>query len=85
MSKHSKLLNHLQAGHELTAKQITGTFGLKNAGRAVHYLRGQGHCIYANRVTLSDGSESTKYRIGKPSKRMVAIANAVLGAQAFAG
>lgn len=83
MSKHANLLNHLQNGHEVTAKQITGTFGLKNAGRAVHYLRQQGHCIYANPVTLSDGSESTKYRIGKPSRRMVAIASTVLGASAF--
>jgi hypothetical protein len=80
MSKHSKLLNHLQSGHEVTAKQITGTFGLKNA---VHYLREQGHCVYANRVTLSDGTEGTKYRIGKPSRSMVALANAVMGSAAF--
>ncbi len=85
MSKHSNLLNHLQNGHEVTAKQITGTFGIKSPSRAINYLREQGNCIYANRVTLSDGTEGTKYRIGKPSKRMVALANAVLGAQAFAG
>ncbi len=85
MSKHSNLLNHLQNGHEVTAKQITGTFGIKSPSRAINYLREQGNCIYANRVTVSDGTEGTKYRIGKPSKRMVALANAVLGAQAFAG
>lgn len=83
MSKHAKLLNHLQNGHEVTSKQITGTFGIKNAGRAVHYLREQGHCVYANKVTLSDGTEGTKYRIGKPSRRMVAIANQVFGASMF--
>jgi hypothetical protein len=83
MSKHSNLLNHLQNGHTVTSKQITGTFGLKNAGRAVHYLREQGHCVYANKVTLSDGTEGTKYRIGKPSRSMVALANQVFGAQAF--
>lgn len=85
MSKHAKLLNHLQNGHEVTAKQITGTFGIKSPSRAINYLREQGNCIYANRVTLSDGTEGTKYRIGKPSKRMVALANAVFGASAFAG
>ena len=83
MSKHAKLLNHLQNGHSVTARQIEGTFGLKSPARAVAYLREQGHCVYANRVTLSDGTEGTKYRIGKPSKRMVALANTVLGAQAF--
>ena len=85
MSKHANLLNHLQNGHEVTAKQITGTFGIKSPSRAINYLREQGNCIYANRVTLSDGTEGTKYRIGKPSKRMVALANAILGASAFAG
>ena len=83
MSKHAKLLNHLQNGHEVTAKQITGTFGIKSPSRAVAYLREQGNCVYANKVTLSDGTSGTKYRIGKPSKRMVALANAIMGAQAF--
>jgi hypothetical protein len=83
MSKHANLLNHLQSGHEVTAKQITGTFGIKSAHRAVQYLREQGHCVYANKVTLSDGTEGTKYRIGKPNRSMVALANQVYGAQAF--
>lgn len=83
MSKHAKLLNHLQNGHEVTAKQIEGTFGIKSPSRAIHYLREQGNCIYANKVTLSDGTEGTKYRIGKPSKRMVALANQVFGASMF--
>ena len=83
MSKHSKLLSHLQAGNEVTAKQIEGYFGLKSPSRAVNYLREQGHCIYSNKSTLSDGTATTKYRIGRPSKRMVAVANAILGAQAF--
>lgn len=84
MSKHAKLLNHLQAGNEVTAKQIEGYFGIKSPSRAVSYLREQGHCVYANKSSLSDGTVTTKYRIGRPSKRMVALANAVLGAQAFA-
>jgi predicted transcriptional regulator len=83
MSKHAKLLNHLQNGHEVTAKQIEGTFGIKSPSRAIQYLREQGNCVYANKVTLSDGTEGTKYRIGKPSKRMVALANQVFGASMF--
>ena len=83
MSKHAKLLNHLSAGNEVTAKQIEGYFGLKSPSRAINYLREQGHCVYANKATLSDGTQTTKYRIGRPSKRMVAVVNAILGAQAF--
>jgi predicted transcriptional regulator len=83
MSRQAKLLSHLQSGAEVTARQIHGSFGLKNPHDAIHQLRSQGHCIYSNRAKLADGTATTKYRIGKPSKRMVQLANAVLGAQAF--
>ena len=83
MSKQAKLLNYLHTGAEVTAKQIQGSFGLKNPHGAIHSLREQGHCIYANKATLADGTETTKYRVGKPSRKMIAIANAVAGAQLF--
>lgn len=83
MSKQAKLLSYLQRGSEVTAKQIAGSFGLKNPHDAIHQLRNQGHCIYANRSKLSDGTPTTKYRIGNASKRIVAIANRVVGASAF--
>lgn len=84
MSKQAKLLNYLTTGAEVTARQIAGTFGLKNPSRAIHALRSQGYCIYANKAKLSDGSETVKYRIGKPSKRMVAVVNRLVGASLFA-
>jgi len=83
MSKQAKLLNYLNTGAEVTARQISGSFGLKNPHDAIHQLRNQGHCVYGNKATLADGTETTKYRIGRPSKRMVAIANAVSGASIF--
>jgi hypothetical protein len=83
MSKQAKLLSYLQSGAQVTAKQIAGTFGLKNPYDAIHQLRARGHCIYSNRSKLSDGTATVKYKIGAPSKRMVAIANAVMGASAF--
>ena len=83
MSKQAKLLNYLQTGAEVTARQISGSFGLKNPHGSIHSLREQGHCIYSNKAKLADGTQTTKYRIGKPSRRMVAAANALLGADAF--
>lgn len=86
MSKHSKLLSYLEKGHSVTAKEISGKFGLKNPARAVHYLREQGHCVYANEATLArTGEKTVKYRIGSPSKKMVSVAMRVLGASAFNG
>ena len=83
MSKQAKLLNYLHTGAEVTARQISGSFGLKNPHEAIRQLRSQGHCIYSNRKTLSDGTVATKYRIGAPSKRMVALANLVAGSTVF--
>lgn len=83
MTKQAKLLNYLNTGAEVTAKQIAGSFGLNNPHDAIHQLRNQGHCVYGNKATLADGTQTTKYRIGKPSRKMVQIANAVAGSAAF--
>ena len=83
MSRQAKLLSYLQTGAEVTARQIHGSFGLKNPHDAIHQLRSQGHCIYSNRAKLANGTETTKYRIGKPSKRMIALANMVAGGSIF--
>lgn len=83
MSKQAKLLNLLTAGREVTARQISGSFGFSNPHDAIYQLRNKGYCIYSNKVKLSDGTETVKYRMGKPSKRMVALANRIAGAQLF--
>jgi predicted transcriptional regulator len=83
MSKQAKLLSHLQAGNELTAKQIKGSFGIAHPASAVRNLREKGYCVYSNSAKLADGTPTVKYRIGVPSKRMIAIVNAVVGASAF--
>lgn len=77
------LIRSFQSGSEFTAKQIKSSFGLKNPHDAVHQLRNQGYCIYSNQATLSTGERVVKYRLGKPSKRMVALTNHILGASAF--
>jgi predicted transcriptional regulator len=83
MSKQAKLLNYLSTGAAVTARQISGSFGLKNPHGAIYELRNQGYCIYSNKAKLANGTETTKYRIGRPTKRMVALANAVAGSQLF--
>lgn len=83
MSKTQKIVRAFESGMELTPRQISGTFGYKNAHDAVYQLRSQGYCIYSNKTTLSDGTETIKYRLGRPSRKMVQLANRVLGASAF--
>lgn len=83
MTKTTTLLKNFQAGKEFTAKQIGASFGFVNPYRAVEHLRQQGHCIYGNEKTLSTGDSVIKYRMGTPSKRMVALAIRTAGSAAF--
>jgi len=82
-SKTDKLLTAFKSGRILTAKQIASTYSLKNPHEAVRTLRNAGFAIYGNDAKLSDGSVVTKYRLGQPSRKMVAAAAALFGADVF--
>lgn len=77
MTKLDKLENYLKSGATATPKQITGMFGLKNPTAAIYALRERGVCVYANKATLSNGTTTTKYVVGGPSKKMVRVAHAL--------
>ncbi len=77
MNKLSKLEKYLASGNTATPKQIQRMFGLQNPTAAIHNLRSAGVCIYANKATLSDGTTTTKYRVGQPTKAMVAALHAL--------
>lgn len=83
MTKQAKLLAALKTGESFTAKQIAKRFSLKDPVASVRNLREQGHCIYANPAKMWDGTQTTKYRLGTPTRAMVAAAATVLGATAF--
>lgn len=83
MSKQNKLLAALAAGNTFTAKQISASFGLKDPHASIRNLREAGHCIYGNPATLYTGEQTTKFRLGTPSRRMVAIASRMVGAGVF--
>lgn len=83
MSNTAKLLTAFEAGKEFTAKQISASFSLKNPHEAIRTLRNQGYAIYGNEKTLSRGGSAVKYRLGKPSRRMVALAAQFAGAEVF--
>lgn len=83
MTKTAKLQKHLSTGASLTAKQISAQFGIKNPHEAVRTLRESGVCVYGNPAVLSDGTKTTKYRIGRPTKAMIAAAYAMVGGELF--
>lgn len=71
-TKSGKLLEALQAGEKLTAKQISARFGIKNPTATVSDLRFSGYAIYANPHKDTKGRQTTKYRLGNPSRAIVA-------------
>lgn len=87
MSAKDKILKYLSKEgpyNTLTVAQAQSRFGISNVGARIEELRAEGHCIYTNKKKLSDGRTITFYRLGKPTREMIAMAHAVLGGQAFA-
>ena len=71
-TKTGKLLAALQNGESLTEAQIRARFGLKNPRATVSDLRYSGFAVYANQHKDTKGRVTTKYRIGRPSRAVVA-------------
>lgn len=72
VTKQNRVLEALQSGEQLTAKQIAARFNVKNPTATISNLRFEGYAVYANKHTDTKGRVSTKYRLGKPSREIVA-------------
>jgi len=69
----AKVAAALENGVELTAKQITSRYGVKNVRAVISKLRSEGLSIYLNkRVSIRDGQTYMKYMIGTPTRAVVA-------------
>ena len=79
----ARVENALVNGAELTAKQITARYGVKNVRAVVTKLRNEGYPIYLNKRTSTfDGQVYSKYRMGTASKAVVAAGYQALRAGA---
>jgi chromosome segregation and condensation protein ScpB len=71
-SKQARVLSALEAVEKgLTAKQIEARFG-GNATATVSDLRFKGFPIYANQHTDTKGRTKTFFRLGTPSRKVLA-------------
>ncbi len=72
-TKESKVLEALRTNNKgLTAAQIETRFGVGNARSTVSSLRMKGYAVYANRHSDTKGRVKTFYRLGTPSREVVA-------------
>ena len=89
MSVKSKVLAYLSKDSEyntLTAQRMKSTWGVANPSALINDLRNEGHAIYLNSRVVN-GEKVFFYRLGAPTKRMVAEGIAAIrsqGERAFA-
>jgi len=84
MTNTNRVLEVLQDGEALTAKQIKARFKIANPGATISALRSEGYPIYLNEHKDTKGRVTTKYRLGTPSRKVIAAGYKALGAEAFA-
>ena len=75
LSKKQKVFNLLSKGENVTWKTLRKRFDLTSPTRMIDTLKSEGHCIYTN-----DTAKGVAYRMGTPSKEIIAAGIAsVLG------
>ena len=82
MTKTDKVLTALQNGETLTAKQIAARYSVGNPHEVVRQLRFKGFAIYCNASTNSKGQTRNFYRLGTPSRAVIAAGYRALAAAA---
>jgi len=71
-TKTHRLLTALQKGQTFTKSQAETRFGIKNLSAEVSRVRQAGFAVYANPTKTSKGTRVTVYRLGNPSRALVA-------------
>ncbi len=71
-TKTYRLFTALQSGERITASQASKRFGIKNVSAEVSRIRQNGFAVYADQRVAGNGVRVTEYRLGTPSRRLVA-------------
>lgn len=81
MTQKQKLRKAFFEGREMSAKQITAQFGIASPSKVVSDLRMEdGLPIYNNRHVDTKGRVVNKYRLGTPSRKVIAAGYRALAA-----
>jgi hypothetical protein len=89
-STKARVLAYLSKDSEyntLTAQKMQSVFGVANPSATINELRNEGNAIYLNSRINANGDKVSFYRLGSPTKRMVAAGIAAIrsqGERAFA-
>ena len=73
VTKTAKVIAALEKGTELTGRQIESRYNVANARALISSIRMQGYPVYLNkRVSTFNGETYSKYRLGTPTRAVVA-------------
>jgi len=79
LANSTKFLNALLRGDSVTWSEAQTKFNLSRPRAVVDKIREEGHCVYINK-----NSSGTYYRIGTPSKALIAAGFAALEPSVYA-
>jgi len=71
-TKTYRLFSALQSGERISASQASKRFGIKNVSAEVSRIRQSGFAVYADQRVAGNGVRVTEYRLGTPSRKLVA-------------
>ena len=71
-TKENKVLTALQSGRTLSSAQLKSQFGAGNPQAIIQSLRFKGYPIYLNVVTDTKNRSRNVYRLGTPSRAIIA-------------
>lgn len=80
MSKTNRLLKFLKTGGNITQAQAVSRFDISNLSATASTLRFQGYAVYCNEKVLNNGNVITTYRLGTPTREVVAAGYRALAA-----
>ena len=82
MTQKDKLRKALFNGRSLTAKQISAQFGIASPSKVISTLRLEdGLPVYCNKHTDTKGRVTHQYRLGTPSRKVIAAGYRALAGQ----
>lgn len=80
MTKTERVLEAFKNGEQMTSKQMKARFGIANPTATVDSLRKNGYAIYSNPRKNSKGERRNFFRLGTPTRRVVAAGYRALAA-----
>ena len=80
----SRILTFLKTGADITQVQARKRFGITNVRARMSELRQAGYSIYLNEKTTANGRTIKAYRLGTPTRMVIAVGNTVISDPTFA-